>query len=512
MTRIKFFTPIIYDTKTPTASQSFHSAVDHYFYFGGKKAYLIPGTSTATLQNEKSPFWLTLLKVISYLTFILPFFMLALKARLRSGVKVEIVEKKKAKPIPLPPPPLPPPQPPPDPNVILNPRTELEKGINLKHETVEEIVSLLPDILKKKENAKIKWLAKARTLVFSLKSAPGLVFKVGDPKLRVPSGGKFLNANESMGIRYKNMITAQEVCLKHKLTHLVIPNAKKFVVKLNQNYVFTAERRLDFNHTESAQEQQFFLNAKKMDETIRQLAVFIAETGFSDVTWRNIPLLNSAGEGHKKIGLIDLEDFGLPDIGLFGNGWKHRGLINCLFSEKHIDIVLEEAAKKKIDFESDVKNKRLPAIKMYRELHRFFEEKGILNNQRQLVHIDDFNSLGLNLEEEAEIDVEEPMLNENGDEEMVVVKKTVKLKTVLQEVVDAINGKITTSDGDKSIKDQRNLTLRFKNGKLQPYRELGKIAGDESKSWVNRIIQALVARGHIFKIERTDSDRYLVQA
>jgi len=139
------------------------------------------------------------------------------------------------------------------------------------------------------------------------------------------------------------MITAKEVCLANHLGLLIIPQAKQFSVS---GHSFIAEQTLDFNAKKSGQEHLYHTCANALNETTRQLATLIAKTGFDDVTWRNIPILNEAPhyKGPRRIGLIDLEHMNSNVNGFIGVIDDSCGLIRCV-SEEQIDTVISEARK-----------------------------------------------------------------------------------------------------------------------------------------------------------------------
>jgi len=91
MNRINFFTPVDYGgaplpmklyeetpaqtqkyQATPTWTQKFETAVDHYFYFGGRIAAVLPSGKTVHLVESTTTIWKTALKAASYVTLFLP--------------------------------------------------------------------------------------------------------------------------------------------------------------------------------------------------------------------------------------------------------------------------------------------------------------------------------------------------------------------------------------------------------------------------------------------------------
>src|SRR3989338_353064 len=301
MAKVGFFTAVSFGDQPKSCTQSMFETVDSYFYLGGKKAYVIPGHAQqgiegAVLAKDSPAFVITALKVISYLTVALPVVMLIAKAILRSIHSFHIVDVKQ----------------------------KLEEGIDISQDTIEKIQVLMPKIRDRQNQDDQEIVRYTSKSVFSLRSVPNLIFKsVGDADGRV-----------------ENMVKAKEVCLALQLGLLIIPHAKKFHV---DGRTLIAEECFDVQQHESAQER-LYSELSWLNETTRQLATFIAKTGFSDVEWRNMPIIDDAPvfQGSRRVALVDLEEMDSPEIGIFGGGLGRRGLIRCLSSEEQIDIALAE--------------------------------------------------------------------------------------------------------------------------------------------------------------------------
>ncbi|VHO02673.1 hypothetical protein [Candidatus Rhabdochlamydia sp. T3358] len=196
---------------------------------------------------------------------------------------------------------------------------ELQQGISVSEEIIVKIQTCMKKIFQEHQDGIKLYHSQERHLVFELETAPGLLFKI--------------DYYNSMKDRYQNMIYAQTVIRTHQLALLVIPKAKLFIVDLEgKKYEVIAEQKLDINPHEGAQEESFLDYADSLKETIRQLGFFICKTGYSDVTWGNNPILNNSldEKGNRKIALIDLEEINNPEIGLFGEENRRRGLLGCV--------------------------------------------------------------------------------------------------------------------------------------------------------------------------------------
>lgn len=93
MSNISFFTPIQFEGPK-TFKQHIQEGVENYFYLGGKSAYVIPGKIIGNCQrvairdidqNKIKQVIIGVIKIISYMTVIIPLVMLAAKAAFRSS-------------------------------------------------------------------------------------------------------------------------------------------------------------------------------------------------------------------------------------------------------------------------------------------------------------------------------------------------------------------------------------------------------------------------------------------
>lgn len=481
MAKVGFFTAVSFGDQPKSCTQPFLETVDSYFYLGGKKAYVIPGHTQsgaegAVLSKDSPAFLITALKVVSYLTVALPIVMLIVKAVLRSIHTFHIVDVKQ----------------------------KVEEGIDIPQETIEKIQALMPKIQGRQDDAEIVRYT-SRNLVFSLRSVPNLIFKaVGD------ADGRF-----------ENMVKAQEVCLAHQLGLLIVPHAKKFNVG---GRTFIAEQCFDIQQHESAQER-LYAELPGLNETTRQLATFIAKTGFSDVEWRNMPIVDDTQEfqGSRRVTLVDLEEMGDPETGIFGGGLGRRGLIRCLSSEEQIDIALAEARRCGIASRwvtpAEVKARRIDEVHNYEQLQRFYTRNGILENARKPVQVDDLASLCLNLEEQGSIRTGQRLRTGTDGNDWEWETTPTTLGQAVTDVIAQINEAITQTPENAAVKGKRYILLNTNNGSLQDYHRLGLpdnqffvTEAEEQQIWLRRIINALVAKGHLFKLDKVNGHGYFIQA
>ena len=500
MSNAGFFTAIKYGHQDKSFSQTILEHVDNYFYLGGKKAVVIQGKRKDGIENviltdAKASLLERIGKVALYLTIIIPVGMLIAKAVLRSTHTFCII----------PPPPK------------IDYRKELEKGIHIPESTIQKIQRLMPKICVGKKDDEIEWLSKGNNYVFRLKDNSSHVFKITRENC---SRGE-IGTTDS---RFENMVKAKEVCMTNELGLLVIPHAKKFQIEAEgRQYTFIAEEGLDLNHNESAQEENFHQYSKELNATARQLAVFIAKTGFNDVTWRNIPILNEAQgyKGPRRVGLIDLEHMEDKVNGFIGDGNGSRGLIRCV-SAKQIDGVIAEAKKHGVALSDklvqQLKNLRLSELESDEKLRELYRNRGIVTGKEPIPI--DVDSLGLDLNLDEGVQVRLPIeFNEEGGGTKWKMQ-ALTLRKVTEDLIAEINRLIQEKPDQASLKGKRHVVINTNIYPFMQYDKLGLPKGvlfsrseeEDKLLWPRRIIQALADKGHIFKLDNVNGHGYFVQA
>lgn len=498
MSEINFFTPIHYGTEAKTAKERAIQDIDNYFHLGGKQAYVLSSrrdqAEEVILSKPKftaQGFFKAVGITLSYFTVVIPLSMLITKAILRSGKKYTVID----------------------------PKQELEKGIKLSEASVKKIQAMIPKISHKK-NPGIEYLSGSK--VFRLKKYPSYIFKMG-----VADGGyvckhgRSLNGKQQMEERFKNMVKAKRVCLVNKLDLLEVPHAKKFNFTTHdgKDGVMIVEECMNISHSDKDQEELYHRHVKKLNVTVRQLATFIAQTGFNDVAPRNIPIINEAKsyKGPRRIALIDLEDMDSAVNGFKGDVNGSCGLIGCV-SKKQIDIVLDEAQKQGINTRSfnmqEAKVRRLKQIDSENKLYKFYKKNGIVTGAEPLqVNID---KLGLDLNETDAISVIVGVEND----EPVFQKKKITLRKAVKDVVMEINSCIQKhSKSNDSIKGKRYMVLDTNKRPFSQYINLGLpraqlfVNDDEMKKlWLRKIINALIEKGYLYALETVNGHGYFIQA
>lgn len=266
--------------------------------------------------------------------------------------------------------------------------------------------------------------------VFTHKEFPQYIIKMA----KKDQGRDF----DEMEERYSNSLLARKVCEEKNLDLIVIPKTEKLTV--GEEVLFVVEERMDINHTETGQLDLYSKLSSELDKTVEQIAIFIGETGFFDVSPRNIPLINEAEGflGTRRVAMIDLEHRDLTNVKLaFSGGFDFyhgymmhcAGLVHCLFFEQHLEKIIEVAKRYKVDVKKDF---RLGEVKSYRELQKYYEDKGIKTGKEPLQV--DIDSLGLDSD----------------------------VRTVAEAVVREINNQIQQKDDQESVIGKRKILANFR--------------------------------------------------
>jgi hypothetical protein len=390
---------------------------------------------------------------------------------------------------------------------------QTKQEIEVAPETAAKIARLMPKFFDVKNDPEIQWYGKGNNLVFSLASAPHLIFKmdrVGSP--------------DSVNQRLANIRRAEEVCKAHKLGLLLIPRAKKIVIA---GKTLLVEERIPLQNDESAQEKLYH-DLSGLDETIKQLALFIIKTGFSDVEWRNVPIVDDSPGflGNRRIALIDLEEMGDVAKGIYGNGFR-RGLIGILATEQQMNSVKEIAQRHGIATSRKRIAYRRQELKTYHQLHQMYASKGILQNPRQPLCVENLSTLGLKLEEKRTFRLQGmvsdaktfPPHNRASQTQGTSIREsgTLSLSDAAKDVIGQINDKIAKAPKEASTKGKRMFLLNTNCGSLFYYNwgcEAGcqEPGSHDHHSWMERIVNALVEKGHLFKLMTANGHGYFIQA
>ena len=472
-----FFNPVTYN-RFNTVQEFLLDKVDDYFYLGGKKAYVVknaPGSEEVLIFDSNSSLLGNSAKFISYFTIIIPLFMLAAKAALHFTHKFTVIESKDL----------------------------FSSNLNVPEEATLKVYSLIEKILKTEECNEIKLLSNAGNIL-KLNKYAHLVFKFA----------KFGNSpstnNESINSRFKNMIKAKKVCLINNLDLLIVPQAIKTTL-CSKDFPCIIEEAFDFPNNESANEKDYETHSKSLNETMRQLAVFVAKTGFNDVTWRNVPIVNEREDflGPRRVALIDLEHMIDAESGFMGSNNGSCGLIRCCTSEEQIDIVIKEARKQNVGISEEdlqsAKKLRLKELESNKKIIVVYKKNNIITG-KEPINVD-LDSLGLDLSEKAQ------------DEFCFEDKPQIfTLRKATEDLIKEINRLIQQASDEASPKCKRTVFLNTDIAPFNLYNRLGcpnyfsASVKELKKTWINQIITALIDKEYIVKLNEVNEYGYLIQA
>lgn len=213
-------------------------------------------------------------------------------------------------------------------------KLKLDQGLD---KTLEKYMS---SILHKQDGSLIYFYpSQASHRIFSLQDHPGLIFKINLDQM----------SHHPISDRYDKMLDAETTCRLFALHHLKVPACH--MISLNyemQKLDILIEEKLDFKSDILEQKKLFARPNQSTQDALAQLAFFICKTGYSDVEYRNNPILHTPYDDCI-IGLIDLEHFESTPWGLFGmvkskHGISRKGLV-ALCSQAFDERIFEIAKK-----------------------------------------------------------------------------------------------------------------------------------------------------------------------
>lgn len=467
MSKVGYFTPVDFGDRPKNYVETFSEKIDWYFFFGGKTACVLPaenkeGSYGVAFKTSFIPWYHTALKIASYCTLVIPLLALIAKAVLRGRLSFHIVDFSKM----------------------------VEAGVAVPALALHQLERLKEEILNREEHGDIEWISTANTAVFALREAPGLVFKH--------------DTIGSLNNRVQKNIRGKEVCAVHNLDRLFVPNAKKIYAG---DTAYLAERRVDLNHIQSGVEEQWRERKDRMDETVRQLAILIAETEWSDVAWRNLPLDAES----TSVALVDIEEANGASRGFYGYHGNRRGLVHCVFTAAQIDTAIQIAKQYGVPSGNaeEHKQRRIEELARDEELFACYEEKGIDREPRQPIPLEVIEELGLQLNQSAQFVRDNQMQQAVGDDApFSATYETVTMRQVAEFVIDKVNRLIDGDHEKASTKGARRVTIPDA-GRYQQFLRFGTpVQGlkalpteeEMADSWVRQILVALKEKGHIFEI------------
>jgi len=374
-----------------------------------------------------------------------------------------------------------------------------------------EIKSHMGEILNKnKKGDGLTFYPSRNNIIFSLDSLPEYIFKMAC-------------GLSSATRRYNQIDSAREICRRHQLGLLVIPEARLLsVTHNNRYYTILAEKKLEIDKSEYTQEKYFEEYADSLNEAVRQLAVLICLTGYSDVEQRNNPVLhNSLNEfGQRQLALIDLEHMRDAERGLFGG--LSNGLVRCV-TKTQANIVRKVAKQHRIstsDFKRALETRKRN-LEYNQKLKEYHTKRGIKTGAELIQP--DIETLGLDLNEIATI--KQKVKDKNGrrimtdDGDFAYEEKTMSLRDFTNILIEEINKSIQEKPDTDPPKGKRHIVLCVDRDPLEDFERAGSagyrfIPNEEQAKkeyWIPRILTALLEKGYLFKIIEM-WDPYIIQA
>lgn len=476
MNKLGFFTPFNFEGDKSYLETVFEAS-EEYFAFGDYRAFVIPGSAVDGSQEVGVRYcpegsfksWLlkTALKVASYVTIILPLIMVTLKLLFRTLCSFHYTST----------------------------RDLIEEGINLEPDTLKRIESVVERVIKKEKVGRMRYYdSQDNHRVFSFEEIPDLIFKMKADE-SIPS---ITEDDDTMEGRFKSLCYAKTVCRTHHLGLLVVPNAKLFRVQVGgKTHTLLAERKLDLNPDQTGQEALFEKMGSRLDKAIRQLATFISITGYSDVEWRNNPVLNMTDdEGNCMIGLVDVEELNDFKNGIFG-GRHRRGLINCVNKTQGEEAL--EVAKRYFSFWTDQ-----------------YEDFGRESLKRRRVEIEENDRLHAFHKRRRIVRGDEPIRRGWFELDFSWYPESGRIKNITKELIAKINKKIEKRSSEMSPKGRRLVRIKTtkEGGKFHKMDKLhpDPARGNDEDTYLGIAVKRLLELGYLYQITKKDGRGYILQA
>lgn len=353
---------------------------------------------------------------------------------------------------------------------FLGPNTQLPPKI------AETLQANMPAVLNRQSNDAVT-VHKAKSIVFELKEIPGLIFKT---VVDLENRGEIKKRMEAID-------NARKVIAQENLHLLEIPKSRLIHVA-GQDVI--VEEKVNINTNESAQEQYYESCATELNETVRQLAKFIALTGFSDVEWGNIPIMNGYNddEGNRSVALIDIEaGDSHPSTGL-------SKLVMCVTPEQG-QIVAAVAKEHGLHFtlHEDLIKSRKEHIDANIQLQKFYEAHDIVYG-----------------DEPVQLDKKKLNFSKYGEHKALLEEQA-------EALVKFINERTAKSSPDASVKGRRYMLVNTNQAPFLskygivpgPY---STVAAQQAGNSMGIVVQNLIDQGIIQRIVKTTGQGFFIQA
>lgn len=329
--------------------------------------------------------------------------------------------------------------------------------------------------------------------IFTTDRVPGVVFKL----------------QQYAQTRYRKSVKAKEICIKYHLNQLVVPHIRLIQPKFGP--CFIVEEQLDFNSTNSGQQEAHLLHAHLLSEPLRQMCHLIEQMRLSDVELRNIPILRDTTDplGLRQFALTDLEETHGGHIGLLGTAggyWGVRTGLVHIVATRHIAMI-EKFAKRHWHWPDSTyrerKEKRKQALARLDAIKQYHQQVPLENFNIQL------EPLGIDPKLTATIPLR------RGDpanpQKWIEYEQEIKIENLARAIQDDFNNQLAQKSPDESQVGKRKLYLSAPRG----YRVYNRpeIEGDDGQTigWIDHLLNRMVRERKLFSWE-SDADGFTIQA
>ncbi len=469
MTQISFFTPLTFQNQPTTITEDIIELIDDYFYLAGKKAYVISDSLVsqsrgAFLREDSQSFIITAFKIASWMTIALPVLALCFKYLLRSTFDV----------------------------CLANAQEIVEEGIIADDDLLEKLCQVLPLVKAKKAHPDVIDVLDLDVVSFRIKSYPSLSFKVA---LSDSHRNSLVNL-------YEDRNSIMKTLLSYNLDLLKIPHCKLLQTDFGDVLV---EEHFFVNNEEKQQEQNYqFLRG--ISEPLKQLACLFIKSPFNDFSLASLPLLDddTAFEGKRRVLIKNLKyncslGEGLPNL---ASRVLKIEQIELLYKEAkyHLATCLEEIKlvflqrKREIDHEH--------------ALYEFYQAKGITLQPRKLISMDILEDQDI---DDQEIKIYHANISSHEGTRFTFKssKNKITMKQAFSETIRRINDLLLKAPFKDSLKTRRLVYLDKVGVSWLDYKHPLAILKDD---WLEKILNKLVEKRNIYKIDHQNEEGFFVQA
>lgn len=474
MSQIDFFTPIVFQNAEKSFLEGALEWAEWVLPSNDEKAFaLAPTEATSSkrevvvLTSDPRSWEETVQKIALYATVIIPLICLAIKAYVRSMYTFELFDAQK----------------------------DLEQGV----EVTKEVQTAVSRAIQNNYGVEgVKIIIRNSNVIFTLEAFPNLIFKTGQNNMSVWTASGGVDCRLRAKDRFAYMVTAHRVCKALGLDQLYVPHAKLFEVSARgTTFQVLAEERLDIPAEETVIEGQYA--SKLTDRHVTQLVDLIARTHFSDVEFRNMPMIDGG-----RIALIDLEECASSVTGIYGGG--RSGLLKLLPTVGKVDLALQRAGLYAIEEKSwggvPARARNVERLEREAALRAFHQERGYNVEPAKPIILDNLESLGLDLEQTTEVGGQ--TIRGPGGKKTTLPSHTWKMRDALNFLIGKLNEYlIARAEKCPDAKGVRNIYLNVNRGDFDRWNSLGRsddsfAPSDEKESWAVQILDALVKEKLIY--------------